>query len=48
MNNELYPISNNIKIYGLPNDTGVRITNADYDIIKGDFYLIYKNGVEKL
>ena len=48
LNNELYPISNNIKIYGLPNDTGVRITNADYDIIKGDFYLIYKNGVEKL
>ena len=48
LNNELYPISNNIKIYGLPNDTGIRITNADYDIIKGDFYLIYKNGVEKL
>lgn len=48
LNNELYPISNNIKIYALPNDTGVRIVNADYDIIKGDFYLIYKNGVEKL
>lgn len=48
LSNELYPISNKIKIYGLPNDTGVRIIDDNYDIIKGDFYLICENGVEKL
>lgn len=48
LNSELYPISNNIKIYGLPNDTGVRIVNNDYNIIKGDFYLIDKNQIKKI
>ena len=45
LNNELYPVSNTIKIYALPNDTGIRITNNNYKIIKGNFYLIDKEEV---
>lgn len=45
LNNELYPVSNTIKIYALPNDAGIRITNNNYKIIKGNFYLIDKEEV---
>lgn len=42
---KLYPVSNTIKIYALPNDAGIRITNNNYKIIKGNFYLIDKEEV---
>ena len=45
---ELYPLSNKIKIYGLPNETGIRISNNNYDIIMGDLYVIHKNEIKKL
>ena len=48
LNNELYPVSNTIKIYGLPNDTGIRITNNNNKIIKGNFYLIDKEEIKKI
>lgn len=45
---ELYPLSNKIKIYGLPNETGIRISDNNYDIIMGDLYVIHKNEIKKL
>ena len=45
---ELYPLSNKIKIYGLPNETGIRISDNIYEIIMGDLYVIYKNEIKKL
>ena len=45
---ELYPLSNKIKIYGLPNETGIRISNNNYEIIMGDLYVIHKNEIKKL
>ena len=45
---ELYPLSNKIKIYGLPNKTGIRISDNNYDIIMGDLYVIHKNEIKKL
>ena len=48
LNEELYPLSNNIKIYGLPNDTGIRIVDDNYTIIEGDYYLIHNKKVKNL
>lgn len=45
---ELYPLSNKIKIYGLPNETGIRISDNNYEIIMGDLYVIHKNEIKKL
>lgn len=45
---ELYPLSNKIKIYRLPNETGIRISDNIYEIIMGDLYVIYKNEIKKL
>ncbi len=41
LKNELYPISTDLNIYGLTNNTGVKISeNEKYEIIKGDLYII--------
>ena len=45
---KLYPLSNKIKIYGLPNETGIRISDNNYEIIMGDLYVIHKNERKKL
>ena len=44
LENELYPISTDLNIYGLTNNTGVKISeNDNYEIIKGDLYIISHN-----
>lgn len=48
LNNELYPVSNKLKIYGLPNDGGLRIENDNAEIVKGKIYLIENNKIEIL
>lgn len=46
---ELYPVSNKLKIYGITNDTALRISDDEkLDIIKGDLYIINKNKVDTL
>ena len=37
LQNELYPLSEKMTIYGLPNNTGVRIINKNFEILYGDF-----------
>ena len=48
LQNELYPLSKDITIYGLPNNTGVRIIDSNFEILYGDFYKISNNEVEKI
>lgn len=48
LQNELYPLSEKMTIYGLPNNTGVRISNKNFEILYGDFYKISNNEVEKI
>lgn len=48
LSNELYPISSRLKIYGLPNDGGIRIENNTHKIVKGNIYLIENNKVSLL
>ena len=48
LQNELYPLSEKMTIYGLPNNTGVRIINKNFEILYGDFYKISNNEVEKI
>ncbi len=48
LQNELYPLSKDITIYGLPNNTGVRIIDNNFEILYGDFYKISNNEVEKI
>ena len=48
LQNELYPLSEKMTIYGLPNSTGVRIINKNFEILYGDFYKISNNEVEKI
>ena len=48
LRNELYPLSKELTIYGLPNNTGVRIINNNFEILYGDFYKISNNEVEKI
>lgn len=48
LQNELYPLSEKMTIYGLPNNTGVRIINKNFEILYGDFYKILNNEVEKM
>ena len=45
LQNELYPLSEKMTIYGLPNNTGVRIINKNFEILYGDFYKILNNEV---
>ena len=48
LENELYPISTALNIYGLTNNTGVKISeNDNYEIIKGDLYIISHNELIK-
>lgn len=48
LQNELYPLSEKMTIYGLPINTGVRIINKNFEILYGDFYKILNNEVEKI
>lgn len=48
LQNELYPLSEKMTIYGLPNNTGVKINNKNFEILYGDFYKILNNEVEKI
>lgn len=48
LQNELYSLSEKMTIYGLPNNTGVRISNKNFEILYGDFYKISNNEVEKI
>ena len=48
LQNELYSLSEKMTIYGLPNNTGVRIINKKFEILYGDFYKISNNEVEKI
>ena len=48
LQNELYPLSEKMTIYGLPNNTGVRIIDNNFEILYGDFYKILNNEVEKI
>lgn len=48
LQNELYPLSEKKTIYGLPNNTGVRIIDSNFEILYGDFYKISNNEVEKI
>lgn len=48
LSDELYPISNKLKIYGLPNDGGLRIEDNSYKIVKGKIYIIENNEVKVL
>lgn len=48
LQNELYPLSKDITIYGLPNNIGVRIIDSNFEILYGDFYKISNNEVEKI
>lgn len=48
LQNELYPLSEKMTIYGLPNNTGVRIIDSNFEILYGDFYKILNNEVEKI
>lgn len=45
---ELYPISNKLKIYGLPNDGGIRIEDDKHEIVRGKIYIIENNEVKVL
>lgn len=48
LQNEIYPLSKDITIYCLPNNTGVRIIDSNFEILYGDFYKISNNEVEKI
>lgn len=48
LQNELYPLSKEITIYGLPNNTGVRIIDNNFEILYGDFYTIYKKSIKNI
>ena len=48
LQNELYSLSEKMTIYGLPNNTGVRIIDSNFEILYGDFYKISNNEVEKI
>lgn len=48
LQNELYPLSEKMTIYGLSNNTGVRIIDSNFEILYGDFYKISNNEVEKI
>lgn len=48
LQNELCPLSEKMTIYGLPNNTGVRIIDSNFEILYGDFYKISNNEVEKI
>lgn len=48
LQNELYPLSEKMTIYGLPNNTCVRIIDSNFEILYGDFYKISNNEVEKI
>ncbi len=48
LQNELYPLSKELTIYGLPNNTGVRIINNNFKILYGDFYTIYKKSIKNI
>lgn len=48
LQNELYPLSKELTIHGLPNNTGVRIINNNIKILYGNFYKISDNKVEKI
>ena len=48
LQNELYPLSEKMTIYGLPNNTGVRIIDSNFEILYGDFYTIYKKSVKNI
>ena len=37
-----------ITIYVLPNNTGVRIINKNFEILYGDFYTIYKKSIKNI
>ena len=44
LENELYPVSTDLNIYGLTNNTGVKINEKEkYEIIRGDLYVISHN-----
>lgn len=48
LQNELYPLSEKMTIYGLPNNTGVRIIDSNFEILYGDFYTIYKKSIKNI
>lgn len=48
LQNEIYPLSKDITIYCLPNNTGVRIIDSNFEILYGDFYKISNYEVEKI
>ena len=46
LKNELFPASNKFKIYGITNDTALKVSNEkEIDIIKGDLYIINNSEV---
>ena len=48
LQNELYPLSEKMTIYGLPINTGVRIIDSNFEILYGDFYTIYKKSIKNI
>lgn len=49
LENELYPVSENCKIYGLTNNTGLKINEKQkFEIIKGELYIIDHNKLEMI
>ena len=46
LKNEIFPASNKFKIYGITNDTALKVSNEkEIDIIKGDLYIINNSEV---
>ena len=46
LKHELFPASNKFKIYGITNDTALKVSNEkEIDIIKGDLYIINNSEV---
>ena len=46
LKNELFPASNKLKIYGITNETALKISNEEQiEIIKGNLYIINKSKV---
>lgn len=48
LNQELYPISHKLEIYGITNKTALNICDKKINIIKGDLFVIHNDEVKKV
>lgn len=48
LNQELYPISHKLEIYGITDNTALNICDKRIDIIKGDLFVVHNDEVKKV